>query len=136
MHAMSTEPAAQPHLTDADRARARLNRIAAPAQSPDRLLRPDTRDAPAPPLRRRHGTGKREGFRLGWGGWLVIELVAIAVIATGFLVWPPTAACREQEAKLGFYAGDSLGQCIRRGVAARLDAADQRLKMLVRGSGR
>ena len=141
MHAMPTDTAAPPLPTDAEKARARLNRIAAPVDGLDRPLRSDShapvsRDQRAPARQPRHGAGKREGFRLGWGGWLVVELLAIAVIVATYLAWPPTVACREQEAKLGFYAGDSLGKCIRRGVAARLDDADQRLKMLLRGSGK
>ncbi|TXM66451.1 hypothetical protein FV226_23455 [Methylobacterium sp. WL12] len=136
MHTMSNDPGAHPLPSDAERARARLNRIAAPAQSPNHLIRSETRDTLAFLRPRRHGMGKRESFRLGWGGWLVIELIAIAIAAAGYLTWTPTSACREQEAKLGFYAGDSLGKCIRRGIAARIDDIDQRLKMLVRGSGR
>ena len=136
MHAMPTAPRAPRGLTDAERARARLDRIAAPAQTPDSLSRPETHGAPAAPRRPRHGAGRREGFRLGWGSWLVIEILVIAIAAAAFLAWPPTSACREQEAKLGFYAGDSLGKCIRRGIGARIDDADQRLKMLLRGSGR
>ena len=58
------------------------------------------------------------------------------MVAGAVMVWPPASDCREQEAKVGFYAGDTLGKCIRRGVGARLDAADQRIKMAVRGSGR
>jgi hypothetical protein len=136
MHTISNDPGTQPLLSDAERARARLNRIAAPAHSTDRLFSSEPRDTPALQRHRRHGTGKRDGFRLGWGGWLVIELLAIAMAIAFYLAWPPTAACRDQEAGLGFYAGDSLGKCVRRGVAARIDAVDQRLKMLVRGSGR
>ena len=37
--------------------------------------------------------------------------------------------------RVGFYAGDSVGKCIRRGIADRLDTADQRLKSLIRRSG-
>lgn len=135
MNALSTEPVAQPALTDADRARARLNRIAprpADADSPfgDRRRDPDARQT------RRHGTGRRGGFRLGWGGWLLIELGAVGVVAAAVLVWPPASACRDQEAKLGFYAGETLGKCIRRGVADRIDAVDQYVKMALRGSGK
>ncbi|GJD44584.1 hypothetical protein AFCDBAGC_2451 [Methylobacterium cerastii] len=136
MYAHPTDGAAPRPLTDAERARTRLNRIVAPAQNPDSLTRPETQAASAAPRRPRHGAGKREGFRLGWGSWLVIEILVIAIAAAAFLAWPPTSACREQEAKLGFYAGDTLGKCIRRGIAARIDDADQRLKMLLRGSGR
>lgn len=134
MHAPPPGTDAQPTLTEAEAARARLDRIARTAQEPVRPTPEGARAADA--LRqRRHGAGRREGFRLGWGGWLVVELVVIAAIAGIYLAWPPTAACREQEATLGFFAGDTLGKCIRRGVAARIDDVDQRLKMAVRHSG-
>lgn len=93
-------------------------------------------DAPAPPRRRRRarelGGG---GFKLGWKSWLVIDILAVALLVVGVVAWPPFSACREQDRKVGFYAGDSLGKCVRSGIGERLTRADQRIKMLVRGSG-
>ncbi|MDP4006677.1 hypothetical protein [Methylobacterium sp. NEAU K] len=76
----------------------------------------------------------RGGFRLGWTGWLVA--VAVVVVVAAVVAWPPVQACRHQDKTVGFYAGDSVDRCIRRGIAERVDRADQRLKAMMRGSGR
>lgn len=85
---------------------------------------------------RRGGASLRgRGFRLGWTGWLVIDALLVLLVLAGVVAWPPVLACRQQERTVGFYAGDSVERCIRRGIATRLDTADQRLKSLARGSG-
>ena len=136
MHIPPIEPTEPLILTDVDRVRDRMNQYAPrPSNSVNLTAKSfePTRDRESP---RRHGTGKREGLRLGWRGWLLVEAVAVAVVAGAVLVWPPASDCREHEAKFGFYAGDTLGKCIHRGVAARLYTADQHIKMAMRGSGR
>ena len=78
----------------------------------------------------------RGGFRLGWKGWLVVDSLIVLLVVAAVVAWPPIQACRSQDKTIGFYAGDSVDRCIRRGIAERIDRADQRLKALVRGSGR
>ncbi|MCJ2125821.1 hypothetical protein [Methylobacterium sp. J-077] len=78
----------------------------------------------------------RGGFRLGWKGWLVVDALVVLLVVAAVVAWPPIQACRHQDKTIGFYAGDSVDKCIRRGIAERIDRADQRLKSLVRGSGR
>ncbi|WP_375454276.1 hypothetical protein [uncultured Methylobacterium sp.] len=131
MQSLSADPASPPAATDADRLRARLNRVVPVAVDLDR-----PRHDEAPPRRRQPATAGGRGFRLGWVGWLAIECAAAVLILGAVIAWPPVEACRDQERKTGFYTGDSLNKCIRRGIAARIDWADQRLKMAIRGSGR
>ncbi|MCJ2058983.1 hypothetical protein MKL09_20865 [Methylobacterium sp. J-048] len=78
----------------------------------------------------------RGGFRLGWKGWLVVDALVVLLVVAAVVAWPPIQACRHQDKTVGFYAGDSVDRCIRRGIAERIDRADQRLKALVRNSGR
>ncbi|SFM09528.1 hypothetical protein [Methylobacterium pseudosasicola] len=78
----------------------------------------------------------RGGFRLGWKGWLVVDSLIVLLVVAGVVAWPPIQACRHQDKTTGFYAGDSVDRCIRRGIAERIDRADQRLKALARNSGR
>ncbi|MDP4027027.1 hypothetical protein Q8W71_31035 [Methylobacterium sp. NEAU 140] len=112
---------------DADeeaRFRARMARV---GSAPDR--RPAQRRRSA---RRAPGEG---GLRLGWKSWLAIDCAVVLLVVAGVVAWPPVQSCREQQHTTGFYAGDSVGKCIRRGVGARIAQADQRIKMLIRGSG-
>lgn len=94
--------------------------------------------APETPVRRRRGPRdhRGDGFRLGWKSWLAIDCGFVLLVVAAVVAWPPVRDCRHQNETLGFYAGDSVEKCIRRGVADRLSQADQRVKMLVRGSGR
>jgi hypothetical protein len=87
--------------------------------------------------RRRPGdrAHSKRGFQLGWKGWLVVDCVVVLLVLVAVAAWPPIQACRHQQNTMGFYAGDSEGKCIRRGVSDRIDLANERLKMLVRGSG-
>ncbi|MCJ2092904.1 hypothetical protein MKK67_10385 [Methylobacterium sp. J-072] len=78
----------------------------------------------------------RGGFRLGWKSWLVVDALVVLLVVAAVVAWPPIQACRHQDKTTGFYAGDSVDKCIRRGIAERIDRADQRLKALVRNSGR
>jgi hypothetical protein len=79
--------------------------------------------------------GRGRGVRLGWKGWLVVDGLIVLLVVAGVVAWPPVQACRQQDRTTGFYAGDSFDKCIRRGIAARIDTADQRIKSLMRGSG-
>ncbi len=85
--------------------------------------------------RRNRAPERRRGFRLGWKGWLVVDSLVVLLVVAGVVAWPPVQSCRNQDQTVGFYAGDSVGKCIRRGIADRLDTADQRLKSLIRRSG-
>lgn len=85
--------------------------------------------------RRNRAPERRRGFRLGWKGWLVVDCLVVLLVVAGVVAWPPVQSCRNQDQTVGFYAGDSVGKCIRRGIADRLDTADQRLKGLIRRSG-
>ncbi|SFF06619.1 hypothetical protein [Methylobacterium sp. 13MFTsu3.1M2] len=85
--------------------------------------------------RRNRAPERRRGFRLGWKGWLVVDCLVVLLVVAGVVAWPPVQSCRNQDQTVGFYAGDSVGKCIRRGIADRLDTADQRLKSLIRSSG-
>ncbi|MGE8130025.1 hypothetical protein ACQKQD_23880 [Methylobacterium sp. NPDC080182] len=85
--------------------------------------------------RRNRAPERRRGFRLGWKGWLVVDCLVVLLVVAGVVAWPPVQSCRNLDQTVGFYAGDSVGKCIRRGIADRLDTADQRLKSLIRRSG-
>jgi hypothetical protein len=78
---------------------------------------------------------KDGGFRLGWFGWLIVDALIVVGTVIAVLAWPPVEACRAQEKSVGFYAGDTVGKCIRRGIGERITNADQRMKMMLRGSG-
>ncbi|MGH1587271.1 hypothetical protein ACRBEV_01625 [Methylobacterium phyllosphaerae] len=92
-------------------------------------------DSASRPARRTRTLQRGRGLRLGWRGWLVVDSLVVVLVVAGVVTWPPVQACRNQEQTVGFYAGDSVGKCVRRGVADRLDTADQRLKSLIRRSG-
>lgn len=79
---------------------------------------------------------KGRGFRLGWFAWLLIDTAIVLGTVAVVVVWPPIEKCRAQDKEVGFYAGESVEKCIRSGVAERISNADQRIKMMLRGSGR
>lgn len=87
--------------------------------------------------RRKARPGERKGgLKLGWKTWLAIDGIGLILFVTAVVVWPPLSACREKARDYGLYAGDTIEKCTRRGIAERLERADQRVKMLIRGSGR
>lgn len=85
--------------------------------------------------RARDGKERSGSFRLGWLGWLVIDGLVVLGTVAAVVVWQPVETCRAQEKTVGFYAGDRVEKCIRRGVVQRLSNADQRIKMILRASG-
>lgn len=74
-------------------------------------------------------------FRLGWFAWLVVDSLVVLGTVAAVVAWPPVDACRTQDKTVGFLAGDSVEKCIRRGIGERLSNGDQRIKMMLRGSG-
>jgi hypothetical protein len=86
-------------------------------------------------LGRRSRAGQGGRRRSDWRVWLAIDAIGLLLVVTMIVVWPPLGACRDQARVFGLHAGDTIGTCTRRGVAERLDRADQRIKMLYRGAG-
>jgi hypothetical protein len=82
------------------------------------------------------GEEKGRGFRLGWFGWLLIDTAIVLGTVAAVVVWPPIEKCRAHDKEVGFYAGETVEHCIRRGIVERISNADQRIKMMLRGSGR
>ena len=113
---------------------------AAPTEDPDEEARFRARMAELGGRKRKRPQGEEDdhrdrGFRLGWFGWLLIDAFIILATVAAVLTWPPVTSCRAQDKAVGFYAGETVGQCIRRGVGQRITNADQRIKMMLRGSG-
>jgi len=99
----------------------------------DRLAR-----SGGPNARRRRGAlrpGEAGRRGLGWKAWLVIDAVGLVLFLAVIVVWPPLSACREKARTYGLYMGDTIEKCTRNGLAERFERADQRVKMLLRGSG-
>ena len=121
MRTLITDAAPEARGPDAaDRFRERMARAGAP--DPGRA-------------RRRTPEERKGGLKLGWKSWLLIDGTGLILFLTVIVVWPPLSACRTKALETGFYTGDSVETCTRRGVVERLDRADQRIKMMVRGSG-
>lgn len=74
-------------------------------------------------------------FALGWAPSLLLNLVLLTAPFALVIALPPVLACRERAAQFGFFAGETLSGCAARGVRARIGRLDDRIKMLVRGSG-
>ncbi len=74
-------------------------------------------------------------FRLGWALSLLLNLVLLTAPFALVIALPPVLACRERAEQFGFFAGETLTGCVVRGVRARIGRLDDRIKMLVRGSG-
>jgi hypothetical protein len=75
-------------------------------------------------------------FTLGWAPSLVLNLLLLAAPFGLVIALPPVMACRERAEQFGFFAGETLASCSERGIRARIGRLDDRIKMLVRGSGR
>lgn len=117
---MTSPSAHRPDDLEAARFRSRMARVTTDRTGPRR--RPAQED-------------ESRGVRLGWKAWLLIDVVIVAGAVAVAGVWPPLQACRAQANSVGFYAGETVGACVRRGVSERLTNADQHIKMLLRGSG-
>lgn len=109
---------------DEARFRARMARVSEGGVIPSRR-RPREEDG-------EENTGR---FRLGWFGWLLIDSLVVLGTVAAVVAWPPVQSCRTQDKTVGFLAGDSVQKCIRRGIGERLSNGDQRIKMILRGSG-
>jgi hypothetical protein len=79
--------------------------------------------------------GEAPTFSLGWAPSLLLNLVLLTAPFALVIGLPPVLACRERAAQFGFFAGETLTGCAARGVHARIGRLDDRIKMLVRGSG-
>ncbi len=119
-----TSAASAPPIDDPEEARFKARMARVGGESASRRSRQEGEDEE-----------KDEGFRLGWFGWLVVDALIVVGVVIAVLAWPPVDACRAQEKSVGFYAGDTVGKCIRRGIGERITNADQHLKMILRGSG-
>lgn len=73
---------------------------------------------------------------LGWVASLVLNLFLLAAPFGLVLALPPVLACRDREEQFGFFAGETLTSCSTAGIRERVRKLDDRIKMLVRGSGR
>jgi hypothetical protein len=120
----ATSTAAAPPSVDSEEARFKARMARVGGEDPSRRSRREGEDEE-----------KDEGFRLGWFGWLVVDALIVVGTVVAVLSWPPVEACRVQEKTVGFYAGETVGKCIRRGIGERLTNAEQHLKMILRGSG-
>ncbi|KQT82913.1 hypothetical protein ASG51_17595 [Methylobacterium sp. Leaf465] len=74
-------------------------------------------------------------FTLGWAPSLLLNLLLLTAPFALVIGLPPVLACRERAEQFGFFAGETLSGCAARGVRARIGRLDDRIKMLVRGSG-
>ncbi|NEU11466.1 hypothetical protein G3T14_04910 [Methylobacterium sp. BTF04] len=75
-------------------------------------------------------------FAIGWKMSLFLDIVMIATPVPLVVVVPPYVECRERERTVGFFVGDTIRACTARGIEARWQKLDSRLKMIVRNSGR
>jgi hypothetical protein len=120
----SASPATGSGLANA-RLHARMERVSPGlAGRPPRLPRGDGDEAES-----------KGAARLGWMGWLVVNLLVMVGIVAVVLIWSPLESCRAQEKTVGFYAGETLDQCVRRKINERILHADQHIKLMLRGFG-
>lgn len=89
----------------------------------------------APRLRRGSETTEPRVFAAGWKMSLILDILLIASPLPLVLVVPPFLECWDRQAHVGFFAGESVGTCSRKGISERWNKLDNRLKMLVRDSG-
>ena len=75
-------------------------------------------------------------FSLGWKASLLLNLVLLGAPMGLVIALPPVLDCRERETHFGFFAGETFSGCAAHGIGRRLRRLDDRIKMLVRGSGR
>ncbi|MGU3361716.1 hypothetical protein ACLBWX_15390 [Methylobacterium sp. M6A4_1b] len=87
-------------------------------------------------IREAESEAPSRGFTLGWAPSLVLNLVLLTAPFALVIALPPVMACRERAEHFGFFAGETLSSCGARGVRARIGRLEDRIKRLVRGSGR
>ncbi|MCI9879493.1 MULTISPECIES: hypothetical protein [Methylobacterium] len=87
-------------------------------------------------IREAESEAPSRGFTLGWAPSLLLNLVLLTAPFVLVIALPPVLACRERAEQFGFFAGETLSSCTARGVRARIGRLDDRIKRLVRGSGR
>jgi hypothetical protein len=75
-------------------------------------------------------------FRIGWKISLLLNLLLLGGPLVLAVALPPVMDCRDREARFGFFAGETLQSCSILKIGQRLRRLDDRIKMLVRGSGR
>ncbi|MCI9878911.1 MULTISPECIES: hypothetical protein [Methylobacterium] len=71
---------------------------------------------------------------LGWLIAVILNIALVLIIALGAVLVPPLMTCREQSAR-GFFAGDTFQACAGRGISARFQDLDGRIRKLVLRSG-
>ncbi|MCJ2047492.1 hypothetical protein MKK58_23550 [Methylobacterium sp. J-078] len=81
------------------------------------------------------GAASGRGISLGWKTSLFVNLVVLVVPSGLVVALPPVLECRARAERFGFFAGETLNACAERGIRVRVKRLDDRLKMLVRGSG-
>lgn len=70
--------------------------------------------------------------------WLLaigMQLAVVAGVVLAILAVPPLLACHER-GQGGFYAGETFGTCAAQGLSLRTGEFEQRIRKLIRGSGR
>ena len=71
---------------------------------------------------------------LGWLGAVLLNIALVVAVGLATVLVPPLMACREQSAR-GFYAGDTFGACASRGISARFQDFDGRIRKMILNSG-
>ena len=70
-----------------------------------------------------------------WHLWVVFDLLLLLLIVPLVIAVPVVLDCRHKWDYAGFFAGQSFEGCINDGIAGRWNALDNRLKMIMHGSG-
>lgn len=71
---------------------------------------------------------------LGWLMAVVLNIAAVLIIGLSIVLVPPLLTCQEQNVR-GFFAGDSFQTCASRGISARFQDLERRIRRLVLRSG-
>jgi hypothetical protein len=85
----------------------------------------------------RQGVSDSEKPFLSPLGWLIavaLNIALVLVVALGVVLVPPLLECRTQSAR-GFFVGDDFQACAMRGISARFQALDGRIRRLILRSG-
>ncbi|MBX9930438.1 MAG: hypothetical protein K2Y56_02685 [Methylobacterium sp.] len=79
--------------------------------------------------------GARAQSSKSWPLWAVFDILLLLLIVPLVVSVPPVLDCRRVHQDIGFFAENSFEKCARKGISERWEILDNRLKMLVRGSG-